>query len=399
MRSDPRKIGLIIVIALIGCAISLGLTPEFSPATAGRATVPAAPAATPTKKAVRSSAASRYSEFSHSEKAHRMECSKCHKFPSPNWEKVRPAADAFPDITDYPKHDSCLSCHRRQFFQGSPPAICTICHTKPSPRNSERHPFPNPSEIYAASPKGKDAVSDFSVSFPHSIHVEIVSAGNRDPGPFRNASYGRPAIAENEESCSVCHQTLAPQGDSDEEYLTKPPKGIGDAFWLKKGTFKSIPTGHKTCFTCHSADTGIAPAPNDCAVCHKLKGKFPDADFDPVLASKIPVDDKPMLMAWRRRASSGTFRHEWFSHSELSCSTCHNVSTIETADPQTEKVAISSCATCHVTATSDDGGALNFEADARKADSKFVCTKCHITFGKLPIPETHLKALAAAKSD
>ena len=75
----------------------------------------------------------KYTDFPHSARAHQLECSKCHTFPSDNWKKVRPEADAFPDVTEYPKHESCLSCHRQQFFSGSKPAICSVCHVNPSP--------------------------------------------------------------------------------------------------------------------------------------------------------------------------------------------------------------------------------------------------------------------------
>ena len=51
-------------------------------------------------------AVGRYSSFPHNVKAHTMACNNCHKFPSPNWKNVRAEADAFPDITEYPRH--CL---------------------------------------------------------------------------------------------------------------------------------------------------------------------------------------------------------------------------------------------------------------------------------------------------
>jgi hypothetical protein len=70
-------------------------------------------------------------------------------------------------------------------------------------------------------------------------------------------------------NCLVCHETYQAQGNSSEEYVTKPPKNIGDDFWLKKGAFKTTPNSHTVCFICHSADSGIAPAPTDCNVCHK----------------------------------------------------------------------------------------------------------------------------------
>jgi hypothetical protein len=50
---------------------------------------------------------------------------------------------------------------------------------------------------------------------------------------------------------------------------------------------------------------------------------------------------------------------------------------------------------CHITETSDDGGILNFEIDSRKKDTSFQCAKCHIAFGRMPVPESHIKAIAA----
>jgi hypothetical protein len=351
----------------------------------------------PTPKKQRTAAAkkAKYSEFPHDVKAHKMECASCHKFPSSNWNKVRSGDTAFPDITDYPKHESCLNCHKQQFFKGAKPKICSICHTNPSPRDSSRHPFPNPRETFDTSPKGKTAVSDFSVGFPHDKHIEIVSR-NIPTGNFIAASFVRSKRLAGEESCSVCHKTLQPQGDSADEYVTKPPAKLGDGYWLKKGTFKTAPIGHTTCFTCHSADTGILPIPETCSACHKLKMPEPASDFDAKLASTMGIDDKVTLMSWRKRASAGTFRHEFFAHVDLDCAACHSVATMNTADPATKKVRIATCATCHVTPTSDEGGALNFEVDSRKAGPKFDCVKCHISFGKAPIPESHLKAIATA---
>lgn len=339
----------------------------------------------------------KYSEFPHDVKAHRVSCSECHKFPSDNWQKVRAEADAFPDITEYPKHESCLNCHKQQFFKGARPAICTICHTNPSPRNRERHAFPNPREKFDTTAKGRTATSDFAITFPHDKHIEIVAGVDRRVR-FENVAWSRRAdLARNETSCSVCHQTYKPQDKSDDEFVTARPASVGEGFWLKKGTFKTAPIGHATCFTCHSADSGMSPAPADCATCHTLRAPQPPSDLDPKLAATMGINDKIMLDSWRRRDSSATFRHEWFSHSELSCATCHNVTAMNTADPKTTRVTLNACAACHVTATTDEGGALNFEIDARKADPKFQCAKCHIAFGKLAIPDSHMKAIAAAR--
>jgi len=108
------------------------------------------------------------------------------------------------------------------------------------------------------------------------------------------------------------------------------------------------------------------------------------------------ITDRAVLNAWKLRDSTGKFRHEWFSHNELSCSTCHNAETMNTLSGVSKKVGMSSCSTCHVTASADDGGALNYEWDARKADPKFECTKCHVVFGKQPMPESHRTALIEA---
>jgi hypothetical protein len=336
----------------------------------------------------------KFSKYSHNIKAHQKECSACHTFPSSNWKAVRPAADAFPDVTEYPKHQSCVGCHKQQFFRGATPTICSICHTNPSPRGGSRHPFPNPREVFDTSAKGKSAVSDFAIHFPHDKHIEIVSrTGSKRDVVFTNASYRRAG----EESCKVCHVTYQPQGDSSDEFATKPPANLGDAFWLKKGTFKTVPTGHSKCFTCHSPDTGIQPAPNACSVCHKPKPPEPASDLDPTYPVKMGVTDMVILRAWRRRDSSATFRHEWTSHAEMECANCHNVATMNTLDAATKRVGISSCNMCHTTATSDDGGALNYEVDSRRKTPTFQCVKCHIAFGRLPIPESHIKSLAEAK--
>lgn len=339
-------------------------------------------------------ASRKYSEFPHNKKAHQKECSSCHKFPTENWNKVRTGDAAFPDVTDYPKHDSCVNCHRQQFFRGANPAICSICHVSPSPRNSIRNPFPNPRETFDRSQKGKNAVSDFAISFPHDKHIDIVSQNERRTR-FVTASWSRSKLVS-DESCAVCHSTYQPQGDSPDEFMVKPPAKLGDAFWLKKGTFKTSPISHSQCFLCHSTDSGLAPAPADCAVCHRLKEGKLEPDIDPRSPAAATISDKIVMNAWQRRNSSGAFRHEWLSHADLSCSACHNTAALNTADRITKTVSISSCNTCHITATSDEGGALNFEIDSRRSDPKFQCVKCHLMYGSLPIPGSHIKALGAS---
>jgi hypothetical protein len=109
-----------------------------------------------------------------------------------------------------------------------------------------------------------------------------------------------------------------------------------------------------------------------------------------------------VLSKWSRRISAGAFRHEGGEHPDLNCMGCHNVAspTFSTLDVKTLKVPVRSCGGadgCHVTATTDDGGALNFEIDQRKKDPAFVCTKCHVAFGKESLPEDHPKAIPTPK--
>jgi hypothetical protein len=67
-----------------------------------------------------------------------------------------------------------------------------------------------------------------------------------------------------------------------------------------------------------------------------------------------------------------------------------------TNDPKTQKVPVTSCNMCHITATADDGGVLNFEVESRKKNPSFTCVKCHISFGNKPIPDSHIQAIKAA---
>lgn len=349
-----------------------------------------------------------YSEFSHNTHVmkQKLTCDSCHKFPTANWKEVRKGDSAFPDVAEFPQHASCLNCHRAQFFARERPAprICSNCHVAVTPRNTVRFLFPSLGDVTTdASIPRRDRPSEFAVHFPHETHLEVV--GRNAPGferdwtaRFVSVSLKRHQQKKPTANCGICHQTYQPQGNSSEEYVTKPPKTLGDAFWLKKGTFKTIPTSHTGCFSCHNPDSGIAPNSSDCQVCHKLAGLTVkiNSDFDPALPKTMDISDSVMLKAWQRRVSAGAFRHEGGMHPDLACTDCHVPARMNTADPQTLKVPVRSCGGadgCHVTATLDDGGALNFEIDQKKKDPNFVCTKCHVVFGKQSVPASHVSAL------
>jgi hypothetical protein len=350
-----------------------------------------------------------YTRFNHQTHvvAQKLACNSCHKVPSKNWKEIRKGDAAFPDVAEFPEHAACLTCHRTQFFarERPAPAICANCHVANSPRDTSRWLFPSLGDITDPLKRRREFVSEFGVGFPHDKHIDVVglnlSPDQKDRGWFINAALQEKKKDGPPKSCPVCHQTYQPQGNSSEEYVTKPPKTIGDAFWLKKGTFKTTPNSHTVCFTCHNADSGLAPEPKDCNVCHQLIAPQKlKVDFDPKLPGVMGITDKLMLEKWGRRVSAGAFRHEGGEHPDLNCTGCHNVPTMNTLDPKTLKVPVRSCGGpdgCHITTTSDDGGAMNFELDQRKKDPAFVCTKCHVAFGREAVPEDHPKAIPTPK--
>lgn len=352
-----------------------------------------------------------YSRFSHVTHVttQKLACDSCHKFPTKNWKEVRKGDAAFADVAEFPEHSACLNCHRPQFFarERPAPAICSNCHVNVTPRDTSRFLFPSLGDISDPSKQKRDVVREFAINFPHDKHLDVVgfnpsSLRPRNSGFITVSWQEKPKVAAEPKSCPVCHQTYQPQGNSSEEYVTKPPKNLGDDFWLKKGTFKTIPNSHTVCFSCHNADLGIEPAPSACDVCHKLAAPptVLKADFDPKLAETIGVTDKLVLTAWRRRVSAGAFRHEGGEHPNSSCVNCHNVPTMNTVDMKSLVVPVRSCGGaegCHVTATADDGGILNYEVDQKKAKPGFVCTKCHLSYGKEAVPESHVMVIPKAQ--
>jgi hypothetical protein len=349
-----------------------------------------------------------YTNFSHETHVaqQKLACDSCHKFPTGNWKEVRKGEAAFPDVAEFPEHAACLNCHRQQFFARERPAplICSNCHVASSPRDTTRFEFPSLGDVADPAKKRRDVVSEFVVSFPHDKHMDVIGTNGPVPGRGRSPGFVNAAFQQEkpkEESdprlCVICHKTYQPQGDSAEEHVTKPPKNIGDAFWLKKGTFKTIPVSHAQCSSCHNTEAGIEPAPSQCDACHKLSPPQQETvDFDPKLPAAMGITDRMILSRWQQRESSATFPHEGGLHPTLSCTTCHNVPTMNTADAKSLKVPVKSCGGaegCHVTAMADDGGALNYEIDQRKAKTDFQCTKCHLTFGEQALPTSHLEAL------
>jgi c(7)-type cytochrome triheme protein len=328
------------------------------------------------RPAARKPAPKSYASFSHTTHVttQKLACDSCHKVPTSNWKEVRKGDATFPDVAEFPQHSTCLNCHRSQFFARERPApsICSNCHVAVTPRDTTRWAFPSLGEAFLTTARAESFVSEFRVAFPHAKHEDAAS-------------------------CDDCHKTYQPQGKSDDEFLNKPPKDMGDAFWLKKGTFKTRPLTHASCFTCHNQESEVAPLPKNCDACHKLGASESRAtDFDIALARKIGVNDWWTKTAWAHRVSSGAFRHE--VHPDLKCAQCHQVASVENTLTKLH-VPVKSCGGaegCHITATADDGGILNYEIDQRNKNANFVCTKCHLVFGNKPVPASHVSAIPKA---
>ena len=205
-----------------------------------------------------------YSQFRHSNPKHQLECQTCHKFPSQNWKAVRKEADAFPDISEFPEHQSCIGCHRKQFFARERPAprICLNCHVKATPNDTARYPFPSLREAFLATPRGATFVAEFRVQFPHDKHSD--------------------------QECTDCHQSA-------ESPKTKP-------------------LAHALCFTCHNQESELPPSPQSCDTCHKIGGEssqrlFAHAQQSPTDYSQFKHDNKnharlPCLLCHRRENNS-----------------------------------------------------------------------------------------------
>lgn len=321
-----------------------------------------------------------YSKFSHSTEKHKQACNTCHKVPTRNWQK----AGDFPDVADYPDHDACVGCHRRQFFRGARPPICTVCHNKVSPRDDARFTFRNPA-----------AMRQFSIEFPHDKHQDVIalvrpafvprwqvefraasfklSAGvprgaERSPRPSVSAgvSHSRAWMSHAQDdktktynNCVICHAS----GASDP---LAPAGGWIDSFAPDATTFKAAPTSHSSCFNCHWKSQ--PPVNNECGGCHK-----PAAPYR-AIASPTRISMK--------------FRHGREQH-VAECTTCHiNITKASSLQGLKPDVPITSCTECH----NKDGLRLDVSTELQGVDKNaaFVCVYCHTSdIGRRDPPAGH----------
>src|SRR5688572_20740763 len=257
-----------------------------------------------------------YSKFSHATKKHQAECKTCHVVPTKQWTTV----SKFPDIVDYPNHAACVSCHRPQFFKGARPQICSVCHSKTSPRDEARYAFRNPA-----------ARLQFTIEFPHDKHQDVIAGLFKPRKPGVDLAHAPPP-QQGYNNCTICHAS-------------------------QNATFKAAPTDHASCFNCHWKSQ--QPVATNCNGCHK-----PAAPHD---AATTPA-----------RISS-KFIHEGGGEKKnhvLECTACHiNITKSATLRGLKPDVPVTACTECH----NKDGLRQDVSKELAAIDKNkaFVCVYCH----------------------
>jgi hypothetical protein len=324
------------------------------------------PAARPTVRRARID----YSKFLHTTSKHQGPCSTCHKVPTRNWPRVR----AYPDIADYPGHDACVSCHRPQFFKGAKPVICSVCHSKVSPRDDVRFAFRNPASrrqfvIEFPHDKHQDVIAKLFLKFPKDARfvMGLLSSAAVEPPSFMRASFKSSTVipddkAKHYNNCEICH------GPRDTPSVA-PASAWTDGYVPDNLTLKSVPAGHAACFSCHWKSE--QPINANCVGCHKL-----------------PAPPAPISMLVAPERKSMKFRHGREQH-VIECTTCHiNITKAATLRGLKPDVPITACTECH----NKDGLRLDVvkELVAIDKNREFVCVYCHTSdVGRRDPPASH----------
>jgi hypothetical protein len=315
-----------------------------------------------------------YSKFSHRSRSHQQACDTCHEAPTPNWRVAR----GFPDIADYPGHESCVSCHRQQFFNGARPAICTICHSRTSPRDDARFAFGNPSAAHQSN-KLLD-LRQFNIEFPHDKHQDVIARLSPAPDALEETSFAHAlfndGMADEKKAqfnnCAICHETNRRQPQA-------PRGGWPGAFVPVPETFKTVPASHASCFSCHWQ--GQQPTKDNCAGCHKAAA-----------AAFVPQN-------WPSRISA-KFIHEGGGPNKdhvMECTTCHiNITKASTLRGLKPDVPIAACSTCH---NNDMQGntyktITTIEMELDQFEKTRNCNYCHTPdVGRALAPQSHCQAV------
>ena len=359
----PRSIArLIVLTGLLLLQPRSDITDAQRPSNRGR------PVAT-TQTTVRN-----YSIFLHEHhrkdaKGQELACAGCHTIPALEFPNAIAAATR-PTIKGFPYHDSCMECHRRtppQFFRSSTPIVCTVCHTRSSPRLTAKEvlPFPKPENV-----RSRELVGYFA-------------HGSRE---HRNAT----------RDCSSCHLK-----DQRTPVSINATAGERD-FVPSAGTFRILPAGHATCFAnCHWDKD--EPKKDQCAGCHFTATVLATKEQLSPLAGEL-LRDWPRV--WPRRLSL-KFNHDSKNHREednpeLVCTKCHDTIR-QTERLEVPDVKIGSCADsqCHFERTSktsirkemlaeDEDIADGRDNDPMSKAGANTCSGCHTKAGGgLPPPCSH----------
>jgi hypothetical protein len=372
-----------------------------------------------------------YSLFTHA--SHRKDsngkelaCSSCHTIPSPaEPDKIAAATDPRIDM-GYPYHDSCLRCHlhRQQFYRGNFPVICTVCHTRVSPRLSSRDVYPQ----FPSPKRGSDITSrEFPGYFPHGLHQSLMakndSRGHEIDGGLNLLRVSFTASGQDNQppkspdACATCHLT------DGRGALPLPLKGIRPDETFKRieaDTFKTIPgeggaSAHASCFSCHWQ--AQKPTKDDCNGCHLSPSDYRARKLEIIQAPAFSQNAVMWFKDWPLgvpKRFSLKFRHD--THSipfdgkgpetnghDIGCTRCHiNITQMTTLNIPKADVQIISCAQCHATVRgtgipvgpnvrvtiSDE---MKLKADASK---NYTCVACHTSvIGSQPPPCSHYSAL------
>lgn len=334
-----------------------------------------------------------YDRFMHNTAAHRKQsCNSCHKTPTgfSNAKILTGENYKYPDITDYPEHASCLECHRQQFFKGARPAICSICHTKVSPRDKARFPFPQANQP-----------QEFTIRFRHDLHQDIIAGITppiREDGSmaahFINTKFTSAAQPDDKKTdynnCTICHAPADGKlytTTSRKPLVTALETGLVVSAHAEKvtvpvGYFKGVPDGHNSCFNCHYSEQ--RPTRTDCAGCH-IPNPRPAAELNAIERLSLKFNHE-------QKTEGGTNPHD------KECSSCH-LRITQSADLRSlnPDVPIFTCATkgngCHSDEIKGEVDRREEDLLARQANAQHRiqnCSYCHNSFvGSYQVPESH----------
>jgi hypothetical protein len=161
-------------------------------------------------------------------------------------------------------------------------------------------------------------------------------------------------------NCTICHGQLP-----------TPTANWPDSFVPKPETFKSVPTGHDSCFNCHWKNQ--QPVASNCNGCHKLAAT-------------------PYTRATAPTRFSLKFLHEGGGEKKThiaECTTCHiNITKSATLRGLKPDVPITSCTECH----NREGLRQDVSKELLSIDKNksFVCVYCHTSnIGSQDPPASH----------